>query len=442
MFSFKVLQQDKKTKARTAVLTTPYGVIHTPAFLPVGTQASIKGLSPEEVKKTGTEAVLANTYHLYLRPGADIVGKLGGLHKYMNWKGPVMTDSAGFQVFSLGFGIEHEVGKMVNLYGNDLVAGETLESESKEVVVRTKLCKIEEEGPTFISHLDGSAHFFPPEKSIETQIKLGADFIVCLDECTSPLHDYNYTKAAMERTHRWEKRSLQYFSKRSHLIKGATLKNDQALFGVIQGGPFKDLRIESAKFVAGHDFFGVGIGGALVSKSKMKEILEWIYPYLTEERPRHLFGIGSVDDILGAVERGVDMFDCVSPTRLGRMGHVLCKFEIRNSKFEIMNKAARLRKSLLTIEQSYAYKPDKFRMDITKACFLKDAKPIDPDCGCYTCRNFSRAYLCHLFRAHELFAYRLATIHNIYFMQSLMKEIREAIKEERFEQVKGDWLQV
>ncbi len=444
MFNFKILYQDKKSKARTGVVSTPHGSFATPAFLPVGTQATVKGLSPEEVKGTGSEIVLANTYHLYLRPGAEVINKLGGLHQYMNWSGPILTDSAGFQVFSLGFGIEHEVGKMVSLYGEDLVLGgqSDLGTQEKSLVVRTKLCKIEEEGPTFVSHLDGSVHFFPPEKSLETQIKLGADLIVCLDECTSPLHNYDYTKAAMERTHRWEERSLEYFrllssrAKSRDLFQNKSVEKDsstrqvglasvgmtggcQALFGVIQGGPFKDLRIESAKFVAERDFFGIGIGGALVSKSKMQEILNWIYPYLPKEKPRHLFGIGSVDDIFEAVERGVDMFDCVIPTRLGRMGHVLVK-NVSLSK-----------------EEKYAYKQDKFRMDITKSCFLKDSKPIDPDCQCYACQNFSRAYICHLFRARELLAYRLATIHNLYFMQSLMKEIRESIIKGRFLELKN-----
>ncbi len=416
MFSFKVTHQDKKTKARTGILTTAHGSFATPAFLPVGTQAAIKGLSPQEVKQTNTEAILANTYHLYLRPGAEVIEKLGGLHKYMHWNGTMMTDSAGFQVFSLGFGIEHEVGKMVPLYGGDLVLGNL----EKGVVVRTKLCKIAEEGPTFVSHLDGTAHFFPPEKSIEVQMKLGADLIVCLDECTSPLHNYDYTKAAMERTHRWEERALAYFKKQ----KGS---RKQALFGVIQGGPFRDLRLESAKFIASKDFFGIAIGGALINTATMVKILKWIYPFLPQGKPRHLFGIGTAPEIFSAVEQGVDMFDCVMPTRLGRMGQVLTNF-----KFSIFNLKLRQRDKLLTADQEKAYNADKFRLDITKACFLTDPKPIDPSCGCYTCRNFSRAYICHLFRSRELLAYRLGTIHNLYFMQELMREIREAIEDNKF----------
>ena len=407
MFSFKILHNDKRSKARVGIVQTPHGSFSTPAFLPVGTQAAVKGLSPEEVLKTGTEIVLSNTYHLYLRPGANTIKKLGGIHKFMNWSGPILTDSAGFQVFSLGFGIEHEVGKMVSLYGDKLILGE----EEKALVVRTKLCKIEEEGPTFVSHLDGSVHFFPPEKSIETQINLGADIIVALDECTSPLHNYDYTKAAMERTHRWEKRSLDYFT-RSHRLRGGAAISD-AGFGGFEGGPFEDLRIESTKFVAKNQFFGIGIGGALVNKQKMREILEWIHPYLPDDRPRHLFGIGTIDDIFEAVQRGVDMFDCVSPTRLGRMGHVFLK---------------------------EAKVGNKFRFDITKSLYLNDSKPIDSKCGCYSCLNFSRAYISHLFRTHELLAYRLASIHNIFFMQKLMSEIREAIQNDQFLKLKQNWL--
>ncbi len=417
MPTFRVTHKDKHTNARTGILKTPHGIIHTPAFFPVGTQASIKALSPDEVKATGTEGILVNTYHMYLRPGYTIVEGFGGLHPYMAWNRPIMTDSGGFQVFSLGFGIEHEVGKIVPLYGDDLVAGDVLESSSKDLIVRTKLCKIEDDGPTFISHLDGSAHFFPPEKSIDVQLSLGADLIVALDECTSPLHDYDYTKTAMERTHRWEKRCLRHLrtsdvrhriSDKKEITSVRYPKSgiqNPALYGVIQGGPFKDLREASAKFVSDNDFFGAGIGGALVSKQKMHEILDWIHPHLDPAKPRHLFGIGTVDDIFEAVARGVDTFDCVTPTRLARMGYVFAKRKVQSAKCKI---------------------------DITKSIFLINTNPIDKTCSCYTCRNFSLGYLCHLFRSRELLAYRLATIHNLTFMAKLMKEIREAIAGNRF----------
>ncbi|MBI3577444.1 tRNA guanosine(34) transglycosylase Tgt [Candidatus Gottesmanbacteria bacterium] len=425
MASFRVTHTDKKIKARTGIIKTAHGDIHTPAFFPVGTQATVKALSPDEVAATGTEGILVNTYHMYLRPGHAIVEKFGGLHSFMGWDRPIMTDSGGFQVFSLGFGIEHEVGKIVPLYGEDLVAGDVLESSSKNLIVRTKLCKIEEKGPTFVSHIDGSAHFFPPEKSIDVQMALGADLIVALDECTSPLHDYDYTRAAMERTHRWELRCLRHLQTSDVRRRMSDAKSSRflrypksdirgpALYGVIQGGPFQDLRIASAKFVSDGDFFGVGIGGALVSKKKMAEILDWIHPHLDPTKPRHLFGIGTIDDIFAAVAQGVDTFDCVTPTRLGRMGYVLT-----NVKYQMSN----------------------FKLNITKSIFLTNQNPIDPTCNCYTCQHFSIGYLCHLFRSRELLAYRLATIHNLAFMAKLMKEIQVAIGENRLRELKGEWL--
>jgi tRNA-guanine transglycosylase len=455
MFSFKISRTDKKSKARVGIVTTPHGTFDTPAFLPVGTNATVKALDPADIKGTGSQIILSNTYHLYLRPGHKVIQKLGGLHRYMGWQGPILTDSGGFQVFSLGFGIEHEVGKIVPLFGenagNDLVAGQIIETDVKDILVRTKLCKIEEEGPTFVSHIDGSAHFFPPEKSVDVQMALGADLIVALDECTSPLHDYDYTKYAMERTHRWELRSLEHFKKVSTIQRvkvskksnSDTLTPDtppQALFGVIQGGPFEDLRVESAQFVANNDFFGVGIGGALVNISKMMDILEWIVPHLPQDRPRHLFGIGSIGEIFGAVERGVDMFDCVTPTRMARMGYLLLNLKSQTSPLRQGFAGQAKGKSILTIEQEKAYKASQFRLDIAKQAFLTDPKPIDPNCRCYTCANVSRAYLCHLFRARELLAYRLATIHNLFFMQSLMNDIRESIKEDRFLRLKKEWL--
>jgi len=377
MVGFKIIVSDKK--ARVGKLITPHGEVETPVFLPVGTQATVKALSSEDLLDLSCQMILTNTYHLYLRPGAEVVAKLGGLHKFMNWDRPILTDSGGFQVFSLGFGIEHEVGKMTSLF-----AGETTYNPmEKSVVPRTKLCKIEEEGPTFQSHLDGSVHFFPPEKSVETQVKLGADFIVALDECTSPLHDYDYTKNSMERSHRWEKRSL-------------AAARDDNMFGVVQGGPFEDLRVESAKFVSENDFFGVGIGGALVNRAKMVEILDWMYPHLDPQKPRHLLGIGTIKDIFLAVERGVDIFDCVVPTRLARSGMLL---------------------------------PN---ININKAIYQKDKTPV--------WGNYSRAYLHHLFRSRELLAYRLATLYNVKFMMNLMEEIREAIANKKFAKLKRKWL--
>lgn len=402
MISFKVTSQDKK--ARTGLLTTTHGTVETPAFLPVGTQAAVKALTPDDLKALDCQIILGSTYHLYLRPGVEVISQMGGIHKFMNWTGPVFTDSGGFQVFSLGFGIEHGVGKMLPIFGGNMVVGEMLEAEVKAIGFKTKLAKIEEEGPTFQSHIDGLAHFFPPEKSIESQVKIGADFIVVLDELTSPLHKYDYTKIAMERTHRWETRSLNHFEK----IKDKNI--EQALFGVIQGGPFKDLRIESSNFVNKENFFGVAIGGALVNRETMIEILDWIYPTFDPGKPRHLFGIGTVTEIFLGVERGMDMFDAVVPTRFARIGHILDK----NS--------------------------EKFYYDINKAEHATNRSPLTANCSCYTCQNFTRGYIHHLFRAHELLAYRLASIHNVKFTLDLMKEIREAINQKRFAKLKKEWL--
>lgn len=410
--------------ARQGVLETSRGDVQTPVFLPVGTQATVKAMSPEDLKGIGDEMILSNTYHLYLRPGHKTIKKLGGLHKFMNWDRPILTDSGGFQVFSLGFGIEHEVGKIVSLYGDNLYMGEMVNEGSKEVVLRTKLCKIEEEGPTFQSHIDGSVHFFPPEKSVEVQADLGSDFIVALDECTSPLHDYEYTKTSMGRSHRWEKRSLDHLEK----LKKQDKKNSQEMFGVVQGGPFEDLRIESAKFVSENNFFGVGIGGALVSREKMVEILGWINPHLAPEKPRHLLGIGTVPEIFEGVSAGMDIFDAVVPTRLARMGHVLC--QVTNDK------------SVATRKIIPIYNPQRFAYDITKAVFKDDKAPLEAGCDCYTCQNYTRSYVHHLFKSHELFVFRLLTIHNLRFMSKMMKEIREAITEKRFAKLKENWLQL
>lgn len=390
MFAFEIICQDKR--ARVGRLTTPHGVVETPAFLPVGTQASVKSLDARDIQEVGAQMILANTYHLYLRPGAELIEKFGGLHQFMNWHGPILTDSGGFQVFSLGFGIEHEVGKMTKLF-----AGQSLkvspENSPRGLIPRTKLCKVEEEGATFQSHIDGSIHFFSPEVSVITQVKLGADFVVAMDECTSPLHDYDYTKVSMERSHRWELRSLEKL--REELRAGGG-EETQKMFGVVQGGAFSDLRIKSAKFVSENDFFGVGIGGALVDKLTMKAILDWIYPYLDPLKPRHLLGIGAIEDILEAVERGIDLFDCVLPTRLARNGFLL---------------------------------PD---IDIRKAVYREDKREILP--------GYTYGYLHHLFRARELLAYRLATVYNLTFMANFMREVREAISSKRFAKMKEKWL--
>lgn len=387
MFKFKILKQDKNSRARVGRVTTNHGSFETPCFVPVATQASIKALSSEDIKSCNTEVFISNTYHLHLRPGEDLIEKMGGLHKFMNWNGPIMTDSGGFQVFSLGFGIEHGVGKIANIFPDE---DKDYLEKRKEWGNQAKLARVTDDGVEFRSHLDGKMLKLTPKISMGIQKKLGADIILAFDECTSPLSDYQYTKEAMRRTHGWAKICLKERSK-------------QALFGIVQGGAFEDLRIESAKFINSLGFEGFAIGGSLGrSKVEMLKVLDWTLPLLNENKPRHLLGIGEIEDIFNVVEKGVDMFDCVMPTRLGRMGHALTrKHQAPSSKFQI---------------------------DITKSVFAQDKRPIEERCECYTCKNYSRAYLNHLFRAKELLGYRLLTIHNLYFINNLVASIREAIK--------------
>ncbi len=364
--------------ARAGRLVTPHGEAETPALVIVATQATVKGLTPEEVRAAGTEIVLANTYHLYLRPGADLVARLGGLHRFMGWAGPLMTDSGGFQVFSLGFALEHGVGKVAKTFPGT-------EFEPPARGIKPRLVAIDDDGVTFTSHLDGSRHRFTPEKSIEVQEKLGADIIFAFDECTSPLHDFEYTRQALERTHRWALRCL-----------AARTRSDQALLGIVQGGAYRELREASARFIGSLPFDGYAIGGSLGrSKAEMWQVVDWVVPLLPEGRPRHLLGIGEPEDLLGGIARGIDLFDCVAPTRLGRHG------------------AAYTRRG---------------RLNLRAAAFREDPEPIEAGCDCYTCRRFSRAYLRHLFNAGEMLGPRLVTIHNIRFLQRLVEGARAALR--------------
>ncbi len=377
---FKITKKHKYSQARLGLIKTEHGQIHTPAFYPVATQASIKGLASNEIKQLGFEAILANTYHLYLQPGDKIIKKIGGLHKFMNWPYPIATDSGGYQVFSLGAALKDRVGKV--LKSNHQVFA------SKRAKI--KPVKINEQGVIFYSHLDGSKHQLTPEKSIQIQQNLGADIIFAFDECTSPLANHEYTQQSMERTHRWAKRCLN-------------VKNSQKqfLFGIVQGGPFKDLREISAEFIGNLPFDGFGIGGALGQgelKGKMEEVLDWTISYLPEDKPRHLLGIGYLNDLKQAVSQGIDLFDCVQPTRLARHGILI----IRDKEINILK--------------------DKFKLD---------KKPIQSDCSCYACQNYSRAYLRHLFKAKEMLGPRLATIHNLHFMFKYMQEIRDKIKQDK-----------
>ena len=375
-------------------MKTPHGDIETPAFLPVGTQGSVKSLDPRQLREIGIQGLLGNTYHLHLRPGEKIIAKFGGLAKWMSWNGPTMTDSGGFQIFSLGVGLEKPGVKFLKAGYNNVIT-----DEAKNV----RLNKITEEGVEFQSHIDGSRHVLTPEKSIEIQEKLGADLIIAFDDLESPSFSFDETKKSLELTNRWELRSLKAHKRR-----------DQLLYGVTHGGKFKDLRVESAKFVDSH-FDAIALGGAHSSKKNLYDVVEWTVANIDENKPRHQLGVGEVDDIFEIIERGIDTFDCVIPTRLGRMGHVFISPPTGNTK-------------------------NRFRYDITKSSLAVSSKPLAVGCACYVCQNFTRAYINHLFRARELLAYNLATYHNVWFINNLVSQIRESILNKKFEKLKKNWL--
>lgn len=349
--------------ARRSTFHTPHGPIEMPAFAPVGTQANVKTLEPRDLHEAGAELILANTYHLYLRPGHALIERMGGLHSFMRWDGPILTDSGGYQVFSL--------------------------SDTR---------KLGEDGVIFRSHIDGSSHHFTPEKVMEIEQALGPDIAMVLDECPPPL-DRRYNEEALARTHRWAER-----------CKDVHTRRDQALFGIVQGGVFDDLRLQSAEFLRRLDFPGYAIGGLAVGETKeqMYATLDVTCPAMPTEKPRYLMGVGAPEDIVEAVARGVDLFDCVLPTRIARNGQLLT--------------------------------PDG-RMNMRNAQYAEDPRPVQADCTCYTCRTFSRAYLRHLYKAGEISALRLGTIHNVHFMLELMRQIRTAIEEGRFETFRAQFLQ-
>jgi queuine tRNA-ribosyltransferase len=352
-FHFQIEASDHQ--ARAGIFNTPHGELSTPAFAPVGTQASVKALTPRQLEELGCQIVLANTYHLYLRPGDELVARLGGLHTFMNWNGPILTDSGGFQVFSLA-----------------------------------RLNSIDDRGVTFRSHLDGSLHEFTAEKAVAIQENLGADIIMAFDECPSP-YDRDYNEQAMRRTHLWAERCL-----------AAKTRSDQALFGIVQGGVFPDLRRQSAEFIAGLDLPGNAIGGLSVgeSKTEMFDMIEVVNQVLQMERPRYLMGVGTPSDLVAAVARGVDLFDCVLPTRLARNDAVFTRAGLR--------------------------------LNLRNAPFADDPEPIDSDCNCYTCTHFSRAYLRHLIITHEMLSATLLSIHNLYTLIELTRLIRQAILDNRY----------
>jgi queuine tRNA-ribosyltransferase len=408
-FNFQQLHKDTKSRARTGVIHTPHGDIRTPAFVPVGTQATVKSLTPEELNTLGVQLFFVNTYHAYLRPGIEVIKKAGGLHKFMGWDKPIITDSGGFQVFSLG------KKRLVNIAISEsavLDRERFTKKLAKSELVKTQvypdeyrpigeLVKIDDDGVTFTSHWDGSTHRFTPERSMEIQHILGSDMMIAFDECAPYPTTHDYAKHAMDRTHVWAGRSLKAHK---------SVKNtSQALYGVVQGSVFEDLRTESAKFIGSMDFDGIAIGGVSVGESKkeMAGVLKWVTPLLPEDKPRHLLGVGEVDDIFTLVAHGIDTFDCVQPTRLARMG----KLYGRHSE-----------------------------VDIEKARYATDFRPIEKGCSCYTCTNFTRAYLHHLFHVKELLAYRLATIHNLYFIHRLVNDIRQSIVDNSFLELKRSWL--
>ena len=391
-FSFKVHYPNPTSKMRLGELETPHGTVQTPAFIFCATKAAMKGLTPAQIEAEKTQFILANTYHLMLQPGPEIVEKAGGLHKFMGWNGPMLTDSGGFQIFSLGHGsIASEIkGKRNNNFPKTLL-------------------KITEEGATFRSYIDGRIYFLTPERSIEIQRMLGPDFVVVLDECT-PFHvDKNYTEKSMNMSHRWASRSLAEFNKHDNGM--------QKLYGIIQGGIYPDLRKTSCEYVNSQPFFGSAVGGSLgADKSQMHDIVALTTELLDRSRPIHLLGIGGISDVFNGVEQGIDTFDCVHPTRLARHGGALVRPPHRN-------------------------KPKKEHLNLNNSQFKDDFTPLEPDCPCYTCKNHTRGYIHHLLKAKELLAGSLLSIHNVNFMNRMMSNIREAMKTDSLAKEKKRWVE-
>lgn len=399
MFKFTIKKRLNGTLGRVGEIETPHGKIQTPAFITVGTKATVKALTPEMVRDLGAQATLENTYHLYLQPGDEIVRDGGGVAKFMNWDGPTFTDSGGFQVFSLGAAFGKGVSKVATSSENTETDGRA----GKNSENHASLAKIDDEGVTFKSHIDGSSHRFTPERSMEIQHNLGADITFAFDECTSPNDPIEYQKKALDRTHKWAERSFNHHKK---LGESTATGKMQALYGVVQGGKFKDLREESAKVLGGMDFDGYGIGGSF-TKEDIGTAVAWVNATLPEDKPRHLLGIGEPIDLFLGCENGVDTFDCVAPTRLGRNGGVYTKYG---------------------------------RINMHNASHVHNFGPIDDDCSCYTCKNYTRAYIAHLFRSEEMLAATLASIHNLYFITSLVDKIRESMGNGGYDSFKTDFL--
>jgi len=413
MTFFKLQHIDKNTGARVGVIHTDHGDILTPCFMPVGTQATVKTLDCQDLENLGAQIILGNTYHLHLRPGEDLIASQGGLHKFMNWSHPILTDSGGFQVFSLGKQKEKKQTVILSdrREPKDLDSSTTpIRGSAQNDKPQGTFVKITDDGVEFRSHIDGSKHFFSPETAIEIQHKLGADIIMAFDECTPDSADEKYTREAMERTHAWAKRCVE-----AHQKNSAYHEYKQFLFGIIQGAKHRELREESAKFIASQNFDGIAIGGESVgyNMEATTEILDWVMPHIPINKPHYTMGVGlDPNDLLKVIAHGADMFDCVAPTRLARHGMVYC--------------------------HSNSYHPERsegsnYRLNLTNATCATDIQPIDVACRCHTCQNYSRAYLHHLFVTQEITGMRLATIHNIHFMLELMRGARTAILEDRFE---------
>jgi queuine tRNA-ribosyltransferase len=400
---FNIEKKLEGTLGRAGVIQTLHGEIQTPAFVTVGTKATVKSLTPEQLRDyVGSQVVLANTYHLYLEPGSDRVEKAGGLNKFMNWQGPTMTDSGGFQVFSLGAAFGKNISKITREEDPSKLLTEITETtrgRGGQISEHFKPAKIEYDKVIFRSHIDGSIHEFTPEKSIQIQHQIGADIIFAFDECTSPNESIFYQRESLDRTHRWAKQCLKYHQSQENSKR-------QALFGVIQGGRHEELRKKSAEFFAELDFDGYGIGGSF-EKADMSSAVKWVNEILPIEKPRHLLGIGEPLDLFIGIENGCDTFDCVAPTRIARTGQI---YTI-NGKINLRN--------------------EKFRDDFSKP---------DQKCECYTCQNYSRGYLAHLFRADEMLGATLASIHNLYFIVNLVKKIRESIIDESYFEFKTSFL--
>ena len=398
-FSFKIDAQldshptNKQPLGRVGVITTPHGEIKTPAFIPVGTKATVKSVLPESIKDLDAQAVLSNAYHLYLQPGSDVVDEAGGLGSFMNWPGPTFTDSGGFQVLSLGVGYK----KVIAMDSSTVQADDVMATD------KDRLAHVDDDGVTFKSHLDGSMHRFTPEVSMQVQHKIGADIIFAFDECTTLLNTRNYQEKSLDRTFAWAKRCISEHEKltieRSH-------RPYQALFGVVQGAQYEDLRRKAAKDLASLDFDGFGIGGAL-DKNKLGTIVNWVNEELPVNKPRHLLGIGEPDDLFVGVENGADTFDCVAASRVARNNAV--------------------------------YGLDG-RFNISVCAFKRDFSPIDESCGCYTCKNYTKAYLNHLIKGKEMLSSTLLTIHNEYFIVNLVAKMRQCIIDGNFFEFKEEFL--